>query len=276
MPRIEAESKFLRLKWRLSVDRWRSKAVALVIAAKDGFDPNQPRVPAGNPDGGQWTGSVSGGSENSRRRDPDAGRLLSDPTPDNIQKPSTRLAQARGPRVRSSIQIGNRRLPATIRQATRYDALGVQAQRLHDRVREIDPNWKPRPSAATPQTAQGAINERLGVIREAEARIRELATQGIGPGPFAKESIPARGSSRSFRIDERNEINLRGYRDGCHTCGSRDPGTPTGNFIPDHQLPSAIIPRGQRQRLYPQCAYCSSRQGGFVGSRNRKNEQKRD
>jgi hypothetical protein len=24
--------------------------------AKDGFDPDEPRVPAGNPDGGQWTG----------------------------------------------------------------------------------------------------------------------------------------------------------------------------------------------------------------------------
>jgi hypothetical protein len=44
-----------------------------------GYDPNQPRVPAGHPDGGQWTNEAT----------PDAGerindpRVLSDATPDN-------------------------------------------------------------------------------------------------------------------------------------------------------------------------------------------------
>lgn len=143
--------------------------------AKGGFDPNQPRVPAGNPDGGQWTGSGSGGGGS--RRNPDEGRVISDATPDNLQRPGARLAQGRGPRARSSIQIGTRQLPATVRQSARYDALGIQAQKLRNQVREIDPTWKPRPSAAPPQTAQGAINERLGNIRDAEARLRELASQ---------------------------------------------------------------------------------------------------
>jgi hypothetical protein len=31
------------------------------LSAKYGFDPNQPRVPAGSTDGGQWTGSGGGG-----------------------------------------------------------------------------------------------------------------------------------------------------------------------------------------------------------------------
>jgi Bacterial CdiA-CT RNAse A domain len=54
---------------------------------KAGFDPNQPRVPAGNPDGGQWTdggGSVGGIND---------ARILSDATPDNEWKPSARYAQ---------------------------------------------------------------------------------------------------------------------------------------------------------------------------------------
>ncbi|MGA7458272.1 MAG: hypothetical protein WBW51_13265 [Methyloceanibacter sp.] len=30
---------------------------------KANFDPNQPRVPAGNPDGGQWTSTGGGGED---------------------------------------------------------------------------------------------------------------------------------------------------------------------------------------------------------------------
>jgi hypothetical protein len=43
----------------------------------DGYDPNQPRVPAGHPDGGQWTRKGVG---RGRINDP---RILSDATPDN-------------------------------------------------------------------------------------------------------------------------------------------------------------------------------------------------
>ena len=44
-----------------------------------GHDPNQPRVPAGHPDGGQWT-SKAGRGEVRRINDP---RVISDATPDN-------------------------------------------------------------------------------------------------------------------------------------------------------------------------------------------------
>jgi hypothetical protein len=43
-----------------------------------GYDPNQPRVPAGNSDGGQWTSRPGAGA--ARIHDP---RVLSDATPDN-------------------------------------------------------------------------------------------------------------------------------------------------------------------------------------------------
>ena len=46
---------------------------------RGGHDPNQPRVPAGHPDGGQWT-SKAGGSGARRINDP---RVISDVTPDN-------------------------------------------------------------------------------------------------------------------------------------------------------------------------------------------------
>jgi len=49
--RIRLELAYLGVK--ASYLRWRS-------ALKAGFDPNQLRVPAGNPDGGQWTGTDAG------------------------------------------------------------------------------------------------------------------------------------------------------------------------------------------------------------------------
>jgi len=86
------------------------------------------------------------------------------------------------------------------------------------------------------------------------------------PGLFAGESIQARTSARDFTAIERAEINRVGAEVGCHTCGSLNPGTKTGNFVIDHQLPSALNPVGRAQRLYPQCLSCSLTQGGWVNS----------
>jgi hypothetical protein len=56
------------------------------------YDPNQPRVPAGNSDGGQWT-SVGGG--------PNDSLIISDATPDNDWIPGAQYAAGpRGPRDR--------------------------------------------------------------------------------------------------------------------------------------------------------------------------------
>ncbi len=81
------------------------------------------------------------------------------------------------------------------------------------------------------------------------------------PGPFAAESIPARSSSQVFTAGERAEINRIGQDTGCHTCGSLNPGTKSGNFVLDHQPVSAISPPGRAQRLFPQCLNCSREQG---------------
>lgn len=84
MSRSKADTKFARLKWRRAFRNWELKAARWIEAIKAGYDPNQPRVPAGNSDGGQWTNG--GGS--------DSGPVLSDANPDNFWKPGTRLAQA--------------------------------------------------------------------------------------------------------------------------------------------------------------------------------------
>ena len=89
-------------------------------------------------------------------------------------------------------------------------------------------------------------------------------------GPFADGCIPARSKSQQFTADEREQINEIGRRTGCHTCGSTDPGTRSGNFIPDHQPVSATVPDGTPQVLYPQCKRCSCVQGGIIAVRRRK------
>ena len=81
------------------------------------------------------------------------------------------------------------------------------------------------------------------------------------PGPFARESIPASSPSQVFTPTERVPVNAMGDSYGCHTCGAPTPGTKSGNWIPDHQPPSALNPAELPQRLYPQCLACSREQG---------------
>ena len=116
-------------------------------AVKANFNPNQPRVPRGNPDGGEWTGT--GGS---------GGR--------------TRVAQM--PR-------GGRRIGSDAEGTAAEEALRVveeaQAREAIRRVREIDPSWKPSDSLTDPNSAAGPIERARGQRQEAEDRLIELAKQ---------------------------------------------------------------------------------------------------
>jgi Bacterial CdiA-CT RNAse A domain len=92
------EGGLLRLKWLAAATRFELAMLRHARALK--YSPDQPRVPAGNPDGGQWTDGGGGSSSPRSRTDPAAAgggrndpRVLSDVTPDNYDKPGTRLAQ---------------------------------------------------------------------------------------------------------------------------------------------------------------------------------------
>ena len=63
------------------------------------------------------------------------------------------------------------------------------------------------------------------------------------PGPYASESIPARGSKRDFTAEERRQIDRIGARSGCHSCGTKTPGTKSGHFVIDHQPPTPPMPK---------------------------------
>jgi len=204
-------------------------------------------------DHGRWADEGGGSGINDSR-------VISDANPDPIQA-GQQYAQNR-PR-NSGAGIGNGQgAEPTPGQAARLVAVEAQARDAVARVREFDPQWQPTPSIS--ESVEGRIATAQAEAREAQARLSELARAGIGPGPFAGESIPARGPERDFTSAERREINRIGSQTGCHTCGTKDPGTLYDDYVIDHQIPTRLNLRDAEQRLYPQCLLCSLRQGGTV------------
>jgi hypothetical protein len=240
----EVGARCRRLSWLLHASVVEAKHAQLARAFKAGFNPNQPRVPAGNSDGGQWTGGGGGGQTQVAQ---------------NLSRP------ARGSGL---VRLRNGQLAeATPAQEARLAVAQARAEARAAEVRQLDPTWRPTPSFT--ETIEGEILAAEAEAREAEGRLQELSRNGIGPGPFAGDSLAARGPKRDFTVEERNRINEIGSGTGCHTCGTRDPGTPSGNFVPDHQPPNALNSSQQPQRLYPQCLGCSQGQGGWTRSLKR-------
>lgn len=206
------------------------------------YDPNQPR------DGrGRWT-------DGSNVTDT---RVVSDVTPDNQWKPGTQFAQNR-PRT-GPVVINGRPVQPTPGQAARLTIAEAQSRDALARVKEVDPNWRPTPSAY--ETVEGLIRAHRETTRDAEARIAELRSVGIGFGRYAHEAIPARGPGYGATNWERDEINRIGREWGCHTCGTKEPGTRSGNFVRDHQPPNAWSEALWR---LPHCRTCSNIQGGYL------------
>ncbi len=238
---LEVSACLHRVSWLLHARLVEAKLNNLRRAVKANFDPNEPRVPAGSGrESGRWTRVGGGGG-------------------------STRLAQARPGRGSSQVRLRSGQfVEATPGQEAELAAVQAHANRVISEVRELDPNWRPTPSLT--ETIEGEIEAAKAEAAEAEARLQELSLTGMGPGPFAGESRLARGPGRDFRVDERREINRIGSETGCHTCGRKEPGTDSGNFVPDHQPPNARNPVGRPQRLYPQCVTCSRRQGNWLSN----------
>ncbi|WP_026997625.1 DUF6443 domain-containing protein [Flectobacillus major] len=77
-------------------------------------------------------------------------------------------------------------------------------------------------------------------------------------GRYAVESIEG-NATRNFATI-RDQINEIGRKYGCHTCGTK---TANGIYIPDHQPPLKLSPKGPF-KLFPHCPNCSKLQGGQV------------
>jgi len=87
------------------------------------FNPSQPRVPAGNSDGGQWTDGGGGG-----------------------ERPRATFVSARPRRGGGTRNTGGRDYATTPAQEVRLDVSAARARALTREVQRHDPNWRPTPS----------------------------------------------------------------------------------------------------------------------------------
>lgn len=206
--------------------RWDILVLKTALGLHRRYDPNQPRVPAGSPDGGPWT---SGGGASPREM---------------IRRRGTPLSEA------------------TPAQLSTIASLRARIEAAAARIRERDPTWR-KPESVT-ATVEGQIKHLRAVATEAEAHQAHLIRWGLrGPGRFAVESIPASVDRRLDR-PERDRLQFLGNRDGCHTCGERHPGGIFARWFGDHQFNNALNPSGRPQEIFPQCVACSAVQGGYV------------
>lgn len=184
---------FLSLKWRRAFGRFERKLhLWLAAAIKGGFDPNQPRVPAGNPSGGQWT---DGG-----------GQILSDANPDNFWKPGAQLAQAKKPKESGKLKKPGEppklKLPLPVKSKRSGRPLGPAP--------EI-----PRIPPPTSRQRTGLLN---GIVRfiggAARARNRillELFHEALRETPWLHDKFPIlqSGLEGPKSLDELREAVLR-------------------------------------------------------------------
>jgi hypothetical protein len=162
-----------------------------IDALEKRYNPAQPRVPAGYPDGGEWTNNGGVASY----KDP---QILSD-APDPTWLPGAQSAQAPRGRGWSSgpIRINGQFLEPTPGQAVR---LTIAQYRWHDamsRVQRIDPNWKPQVGAEA--TVEGLIRNLESETREAEERIAESMSPNV-PSPRGGHHWVPRAVFRKFGL----------------------------------------------------------------------------
>lgn len=179
-------SDFAALKVQMALQKL-ARAVELA-EAKAGFDPNQPRVPAGSSEGGQWTGL----DEEFGGDDP---RIPSDATPDDEWKPHVQYVQI-APRgghhyvPRAVYNSRERSLSADARDVFDKSRTGpLYAEPPHgwsraheiyndavaERLDQFLTENKIQPERTTSDQARNFVNE---ILRSNDARIRNF-NQGI-------------------------------------------------------------------------------------------------
>ena len=126
-----------------------------------------------------------------------------------------------------------------------------------------------RAATARPSTAYNLTVDDLHTYFVGDGILVHNTCDLFKPGKYAKDSIPARGPGRDFTAAERRANNANGSQHGCHSCGATDPGTKSGNWVPDHQPVTSQNPQNLPQRLFPHCLSCSKRQGLEAARRNR-------
>lgn len=116
--------------------------------------------------------------------------------------------------------------------------------------------WKPGPRGSMVPSGEFSKSP-------ISAGAKQNVPGSVGPGRHARDSVPAGPTSRPTAEQQQN-INRIGNKSGCHTCGTSNPGTKSGNWIGDHQPPTKLNSPGSPQVYHPQCQSCSNTQGGML------------
>jgi len=185
------EAEALRIKSDLAFERFVRTYKRYIAQQKAGYNPDQPSVPKGNPDGGQWSG--------------DAGKDAGD--------------RARSTDI-SAQRRGGPRMPATPAQHARLAVANARAREAVSRVQQIDPHWRPQSVTSTDNAAdyEVMIRAKQAETREAEARFMALSLARQDT-PYPQRDAPTMDEvmmPRGERIGQSSR-----YDSECQNCHAR-------------------------------------------------------
>jgi len=209
--------RFIRHDWKRFVRPGFEEPILALLEGKANFNPNQPRVPKGNPDGGQWTRVGGSGSPDDWDEDEDFtdGRAIDDRNDSDSGSESEEEDSSDDTESEADDSTGQEEyseLPTDFSASRiRYRIVGLpepmlsQLGRLVDanarfdqaaqHIRRVDPTWRSQTeSAYAPTSNEGIVRHAEARALEAEAHARRLGIGGnfgppLEPPPFGT-SVP--------------------------------------------------------------------------------------
>lgn len=152
-------------------------ALLRLMLLEKAYNPDQPRVPAGDPDGGQWT-------------DGGFGLLRPRHEPRQGDGEEAQVAQSGRGGLNPATRLGRSWLGATPAQQVRLAVSHAQALTAMARAQRADPSWRPGQGISA-ATVEGEIARNEALAREAEAHLAGLGRRG--PEALSSRNVFAPG-----------------------------------------------------------------------------------
>ncbi len=188
-------------------------------------------------------------------------------TPERLQDPGHQARVVPGDEHRPLIQPGRPAEPVSTAPLTPFPA-GKGRERVPshtggdqthlDLLGELNPGFLPHETEPFVTIFPGDTSEYGGPLISLSEDGKKVSTLTLGP--YFVEGIP--GHRGRIRAAEQRQINELFKKHGCHTCGTKNPGTTSGNAVGDHQDPQAL--EEETEWIVPQCLPCSRQQAGHV------------
>ena len=196
-------------QFTLKLHRWRDEIDADTARIKAGFNPNQPRVPPGNPDGGQWSDTGGGGRFGTGRIP--RGNLLLRPVmtrkPPHSQRPEDVLEGGAGRGAG-----GGYTTRPTFRSPTTPKS--PEANAAVPKIRQLDRRGADDLQEVMQSRAQGRVSskETNPQIRDAADDIEKFLGGKVDPAdikPSKSGDLVILKGDKKFRMDVKNPGKLK-------------------------------------------------------------------